>query len=91
MNYGTHNYVGCLPCGCGVAIVADMPDYTKDTAKDVAKMIEHGYEVQRLPHKEAGEMFSRHCAEYPHTDWQRRNEAERLRASELPLSADAVE
>ncbi len=74
MNLGTHCYVGSMACGCGVALVRDMPEYPKDTAADVAGLIRSGYTVQRLPHEEACEAFQVKCANYPHTDWQRRNE-----------------
>lgn len=80
---GTHCYVGTLACGCGVALVRDMPDYKRDTAKDVADMIKHGYSVTRLPHKEACDVFAAKCADYPHTEWQKRNEAARQKRAEV--------
>jgi hypothetical protein len=90
LDFGTHCYVGALPCGCGVAIARDVPAYKKHTAKDVAEMIGNGLVVQRLPHADACAAFDKRCAEYPHTDWQHRNEAAR-RARKLPLSVGAVD
>ena len=48
-DFGTHSYVGNLPCGCGCSIVRDSPAYVKDTAKDVAAMIKRGLNVTRMP------------------------------------------
>lgn len=75
---GTHCYVGMLPCGCGAAIVRDMPEFKQDTAKDVAEFIKLGYAVERLPHAAACERFDAKCSAYPHTDAQRRVDAARL-------------
>jgi hypothetical protein len=75
-NMGTHCYVGQLACGCGVALVRDMPDYKKDTAESVAQMVKDGYEVQRLPHEQACDAFAAKCSAYPHEAWQLRLEAD---------------
>jgi hypothetical protein len=61
-----------------------MPSFAKDTAKDVADMICRGLIVQRLPHREACELFAAQCAQFPHTNWQKRNEAAR-QARTLPI------
>jgi hypothetical protein len=73
---GTHCYVGQLACGCGCAIVRDMPDYKKDTAKSVAQMVREGLQVTRLEHEAACDAFAFKCAAYPHEAWQQKLEAD---------------
>lgn len=43
----TFVYVGTVKCGCRCAVVVDMPDRAKETAKDVAEFITNGYAVHR--------------------------------------------
>ena len=82
----THSFVASLPCGCGVAICLDEVDYPKDTAASVASFIKDGYQVDRMEHPQAVEAFQRQCENYPHEDWQKRNEAASLKGrSKLPL------
>lgn len=90
MSIGTHAFVGSLRCGCGVAFVCEEPDFPKDTAKDVAGMIKRGLVVQRFDHASANVAFQQHCAEYPHTEWQRKIEAARA-ARESAKAVDAVD
>jgi len=65
-------YVGTLPCGCGVSIVADRPEWRETTAKDVANMITGGLNVTRLDTATAKAVFLFECENYPHEEWQKR-------------------
>ena len=63
LNLGTHVYTGKAKCGCIVAVVADMPDMPKETAKDVAEFIRGGYTVERVPVEDfRGGPFGCKCA-----------------------------
>lgn len=42
-----HVYVGTTACGCRVAVVADLPDNKKLTAKSIAGYIRDGLTVTR--------------------------------------------
>lgn len=87
INTGTHCYVGQLACGCGVSLVRDMPQFKKNTAKDVADMVKRGLNVTRLEHDAACAAFSQKCPAYPHEEWQKRIEAARQAKAGVKLSA----
>ena len=43
----THVYIGTMPCGCHVAVVADCADDKRQTANYVQQFIRDGYSVSR--------------------------------------------
>lgn len=47
MSENTHAYIGSLSCGCHVAVVVDIVDDKKRTAKEVQRFIRDGYIVRR--------------------------------------------
>lgn len=58
----TMNYVAIAPeCGCIRAMCVDMPEYAKDTAKDVGKWIKAGYNVKRVTHEEMRAGLYKEC------------------------------
>ena len=69
MDLGTHAYVGSLPCGCGVHFSSDQPDNPR-MPHHVVDLLHAGYVVRWLPRADALAFSSRHCAAYPHEDWQ---------------------
>jgi GMP synthase PP-ATPase subunit len=73
----THCYTGTLLCDCIVAVVVDEPEHSKDTAKDVAEFIRHGYRVDRraLIEVKADPTFLRNCGGKHHTPERRRRAA----------------
>ena len=53
MSNATHCYVGIWPaCDCIRFVTADEPEYAKDNAKEIARLIRAGYSVERLTVKE---------------------------------------
>lgn len=46
-NY-SHAYIAKKKCGCVVAACADIPDYTKDTAKFLADCVKDGLTIERV-------------------------------------------
>lgn len=44
-------YIAKCRCGCGSITFAtmDRPEWAKDTAKTIAKMIRDGYAIERVP------------------------------------------
>jgi hypothetical protein len=57
-------YVGKRPCGCLVAAAVDKPEYTKDTAKSVAKWMRDGLTIER----QTVEYVRANFATCPHKD-----------------------
>lgn len=55
----SHDYVGRKPCGCVVAIVADLGD--KETGQNVAELIKDGLIIDRLPRQEAAHLLMQEC------------------------------
>ena len=49
----TDVYIGIKPCGCVVACVVNEPEYPKDVARGVSKMIRAGYAVEGVSREEA--------------------------------------
>lgn len=44
----THCYVGIAACDCRRAVVVDMPDNAKQTAKTVAEFLREGLRIERM-------------------------------------------
>lgn len=51
-------YQGRKGCGCVVAVTVDLPEYKKDTAKELAKWIRQGLSVERVTCEVARQSFT---------------------------------
>ena len=47
MSEEKHVYVGTTACGCRVAVVADLPEHRKFTAKSIAEYVRDGLVMTR--------------------------------------------
>lgn len=56
-----YDYVGRKPCGCCVAVVAEIPGNEKGTAKWVAGFIRDGLAVERIPHADFHKILPLGC------------------------------
>jgi len=62
----THSYIATAKCGCVVGLIAVIPGYEKDTAKNVADFIKRGYMVELVERSsekliQAVNNFGHHC------------------------------
>lgn len=66
----THEYIGKKWCGCIVAMTADLPQFSKHTAKSVAEMISDGLTVERVPFGSSNVIWDCPHGEKPKEDEQ---------------------
>lgn len=61
MSDATHAYVARRTCGHPIALMVDLPDDPRGTAKFVAAQIRHGHTVERVTIPEAREIGVVYC------------------------------
>lgn len=64
----THTYVLYAKCGCPVCVIADIPGWEKDTAAMIAKRMEPGDHIERLPNTEIGNIIRNLGCSCPKTE-----------------------
>lgn len=57
----THDYIGRKPCGCVVAVLADLPSQKQHTARMVAAFIRDGLAVERIALADLARYFPLGC------------------------------